>query len=395
MDTYNPLGIYIHIPFCKSKCEYCDFYSVAGPCKKRAVEDYVQAIALHMKETSPYASSHEVDSVYFGGGTPSYFGDDGLKRILTELDRWFILRKDAEITLEANPDSVSFRSLDRLRRAGFNRISIGVQSSFDSQLKALGRPHNFKMAREAVQAARAAGFDNLSVDLMYGLPNQSRDQWALCLQDILRLKPDHISAYGLKVEPRTPLYTYQDCVNLPDDDMQADMYLYAVDTLESYGYTQYEISNFCKKDKECRHNLKYWLGGEYIGFGPAAASDFGGRRYTYIRDLHGYMDGPFNEKPLLDECDTVPIRERAGEYIMLRMRTTVGIEAREYERQFKMDFAPLEELLRRLEAQGYAKKVRGRWILTPNGFLLSNTIIVMLQEAQHEASAPWIDRNEL
>ena len=390
----KPLGIYIHIPFCKSKCEYCDFYSIPGTKNKKEMQAYTQAVLLHIREAAARADDYEVDTVYFGG-TPSFYGDDGLRQILGEIDRRFILRRDAEITFEANPDSVTLTSLRRLRRAGFNRISMGVQSDRDEQLAALGRPHNFAQVKQAVADARRAGFDNLSLDLMYGLPNQTRDQWAGTLQNIIRLRPDHISCYGLRVEEGTPLYDYQDCAGLPDDDAQADMYLYAVDTLESYGYRQYEISNFSREGFESQHNLKYWYGGEYLGFGPAAASDFAGKRFTYQRDLHGYTEGMFTGAPVLSECESIPLRERAGEYLMLRLRTRFGIEAKEYRRMFRMDFAPLEEILKKLETLGFTKQRDGRWRLTPHGFLLSNQIILSLQEAQRESVSVWMDPDDL
>lgn len=393
--TKKPLGIYIHIPFCRSKCEYCDFYSLPGGRNRKAMEDYAQAVMLHLREAAERAGGYEVDTVYFGGGTPSFFGDEGLRRLLGEVDRRFSLRPDAEITFEANPDSVAPAALRRLRRAGFNRISLGVQSDRDEQLKALGRPHTFQQAKDAVAAARDAGFENLSLDLMYGLPSQSRDQWAGTLQNILRLRPSHISCYGLRVEEGTPLYEYQDCANLPGDDAQADMYLYAADTLESYGYRQYEISNFAREGFESRHNFKYWMGGEYLGFGPGAASDFGGKRFTYRRDLRSYVEGMFGGAPVLSECESIPLRERAGEYLMLRLRTRLGIESGEYRKMFRMDFAPLEELLEKLRAARYAVQEDGRWRLTPQGFLLSNQIIVALQAAQREASATWMDPDSL
>ena len=389
------LGIYIHIPFCRSKCEYCDFYSLPGGKNRKAMEDYTQAVMLHLKEAAQRATEYEVDTVYFGGGTPSFFGEEGLRRLLDEIDRRFILRPDAEVTFEANPDSVSGPALRRLRKSGFNRISIGVQSDRDDQLRALGRPHSFQQAKEAVAAAKDAGFDNLSLDLMYGLPGQSRDQWAGTLQSIIKLRPAHISCYGLRVEEGTPLYEYKDCANLPDDDAQADMYLYAVDTLESYGYRQYEISNFSREGFEAKHNLRYWLGGEYLGFGPAAASDFAGKRFTYQRDLEGYIEGIFGGAPVLSECDSIPLRERAGEYLMLRLRTRYGIEGKEYHRMFRMDFAPLEEILEQLRKARFAVKENGRWRLTPQGFLLSNQIILALQEAQRESAAFWVDPDSL
>jgi len=376
------LGIYIHVPFCKSKCQYCDFYSLAGKKNVQFMEDYCQAVLMHLKEASLRATEYEVDTVYFGGGTPSFWGDDPMRRILGEIDRRYSLRPDAEITFEANPDSVDLGSLRRLRRAGFNRISIGVQNDHNAMLKALGRPHSFQQARDAFGAARAAGFDSVSLDLMYGLPNQTPDQWAGTLQNIIKLRPDHISCYGLRVEEGTPLYEYQDYANLADDDTQADMYLYAAATLESYGYRQYEISNFAREGHESLHNLRYWMGGEYLGFGPSAASDFAGKRFTYRSDLQGYIEGMFGGSPELSECDEIPIRERAAEYLMLRLRTRYGVEAGEYTRMFRMDFAPLEAIFQELKKARLAVRDNGRWRLTAQGYLVSNQIILTLQETQ-------------
>ena len=219
----KPLGLYIHVPFCRSKCEYCDFYSLTGGLHQESMDLYLQAVLAHIKETAQRAVGYCVDSVYFGGGTPSFFGAPGLIRILTEIDRRFHLEPDAEITLEANPDSLNISSLEKLRRAGFNRLSIGVQSNDDNQLKALGRPHNYKQATMAVAQARRAGFSNISIDLMFGLPNQTRQQWMDTIHGVMELKPEHLSCYGLKVEPGTKLWENRDCANLPDDDVQADM----------------------------------------------------------------------------------------------------------------------------------------------------------------------------
>ena len=243
------LGIYVHIPFCRSKCEYCDFYSIPGARSRDLMDRYLDAVILHIREAAQGAAGYEVDTVYFGGGTPSFFGAGGLAKIFAEIDRRFDVSRDAEVSLEANPDSVTLPMLMRLRRAGFNRISIGVQSDDDAQLKALGRPHTYRQAQQAVSLSRRAGFDNVSVDLMFGLPSQSRESWMQTLRNVIDLKADHISCYGLKVEPGTKLWTYKDCANLPDDDAQADMYFYAVETLEQFGYHQYEISNFALKSR--------------------------------------------------------------------------------------------------------------------------------------------------
>ena len=379
------LGVYVHIPFCRSKCEYCDFYSLPGARNRERMGQYLEAVLTHIREAAPGAAGYEVDTVYFGGGTPSFFGAAGLSRIFSEIDRRFDVSRDAEVTLEANPDSVTYPMLSHLRRAGFNRISLGVQSDLDEQLKALGRPHTYKQAQQAVSLARRAGFDNLSVDLMYGLPNQSREQWMQTLRNVIDLKAEHISCYGLKVEPGTKLWAYKDCANLPDDDAQADMYFYAVQTLEEFGYHQYEISNFAHDGFICRHNMKYWVGDEYLSFGPCAASDFAGRRFTIAPDLDKYIDGVMHKGVILSESELVPLRERAGEYLMLRLRTIDGIEKGEYTRSFLLPFEPLEELLLQFQAQELAVQADDRWHLTPKGFMLSNRIILELLEAQQKS----------
>lgn len=376
------LGIYIHIPFCKSKCEYCDFYSIGGSRDRHMTDAYLQALADHIRESGKLAPEHLVDTVYFGGGTPSFFGTENLEKILDEIHRSFRLSVDAEITLEANPDSVTPQSLKRLLRAGFNRISIGVQSDDDLMLQKLGRPHTFEQAKQAMQKAREVGFGNISLDLMYGLPNQTLTGWQQTVERIVRLRPEHISCYGLKVEENTPLWNYRDCANLPDDDTQAEMYLVASALLREYGYEHYEISNFAKKGYASKHNMKYWTGGEYLGFGPTAASDFDGKRYTILRDLHGYIDGIAKHEPILSECESIPLRERAGEYVMLRLRTSDGINAQEYERGYLMPFEPLEQALKRFAEKGYAEFVNDRWRLTERGWLVSNRIILVLQEMQ-------------
>lgn len=381
----KPLGIYVHVPFCRSKCEYCDFYSLGGARNRELMDRYLAAVLAHIREAGPSAAGYEVDTVYFGGGTPSFFGAGGLSRIFAEIDRRFDVSREAEVTFEANPDSVTLPMLMRLRRSGFNRISIGVQSDVDEQLKAIGRPHNYKQAQQAVSLARRAGFDNVSVDLMYGLPNQSREQWMQTLRNVIDLKADHISCYALKVEAGTPLYEYKDCANLPDDDAQADMYFYAVETLESFGYHQYEISNFARDGFVCRHNMKYWVGDEYLGFGPCAASDFAGKRFTVEASLEKYVRGINSRGVILSECESIPLRERAGEYLMLRLRTVDGVEAGEYARSFLLPFEPIEEKLQKLADEGFAVQEHGRWHLTPKGFMLSNPILIDLLEEQQKS----------
>ena len=379
------LGVYLHIPFCRSKCDYCDFYSL--PNREDRMDDYLKALTAHIRETGPLAKGYQVDSIYFGGGTPSFFGDKRLRAVLSEVEKRFDVARDTEVTVECNPDSVDEKMLARLRRAGVNRISLGVQSACDAQLAALHRPHTFAQAKQAVAAARGAKLKNVSLDLIYGLPGQDMDSWRDTLEQALELAPEHLSCYGLKVESGTPLDArVQRGEVLPDDDTQADMYLWMVDRLAQAGYRQYEISNFARSGFQSRHNLKYWMGRPYVGFGPGAHSDFGGRRYSFVRDLDAYIDGVLGGGKVIDQSDLIPHRERGGEYLMLRLRTTRGIEEWEYRREFFMNFDPIEHKLEEYERQGWAERHDRRWNLTPQGFLLSNQLIGDLLTVQEEAT---------
>lgn len=386
-----PLGIYIHVPFCRSKCQYCDFYSLTdqGPDVQEA---YARAVCTHIKESGQLSPNHQVDTIYFGGGTPSLLGEDLLSLILTTIRKSFSVSADAEITFEANPDSVNDKLLRRLRSEGFTRVSLGIQCDNDDILKKLGRPHTFQQAVAAVKKIRKAGYKNLSVDLMFGLPGQGLMDWRKTLQHVLKLHPEHISCYGLKVEEGTPLYKHQDQYDLADDDTQADMYLAAVQILRDKGYRQYEISNFCRKGHLSRHNMKYWTGGEYLGFGPNASSDFGGWRFTTVADLQTYIENIQQGTPVLAESQQIPAKERAGEYLMTRLRTVAGITPQEYESRYLLPFAPLEKALLDFKEQGLtARTFDGRWHLTPNGFLISNTIIsdlLILQEQSESMRGP-------
>ena len=383
----TPLGIYVHVPFCRSKCQYCDFYSLTTK-DDNLLDGYLDAVCDHIKEAGALAPNYKVDSIYFGGGTPSFFGADGLAILLTAIRRCFDVTADAEITFEANPDSVNDRLLHRLRAEGFNRVSLGIQCDNDEILKKIGRPHTYAQAVSAFQRIRKAGFRNISVDLIYGLPGQTLQAWQDTLDNVLKLNPEHISCYGLKVEEGTPFYEMKDLLNLPDDDTQADMYLAAVEILRDRGFRQYEISNFARKGLYSRHNFKYWTGGEYLGFGPSASSDFAGKRFTLVSDLQGYINGIRTGGDIMEDIQEIPLRERAGEYIMLRLRTNAGISPEEYERLFMLPFAPLEKILRKHEA--YARATQGndgRWSLTPKGYLISNDIISDLLIAQDEAGS--------
>lgn len=379
----TPLGIYIHIPFCKAKCQYCDFYSVTGK-DEALMERYMKAICTHIEETAPQAPGYLVDTIYFGGGTPSYFGADGLTTILNTIRKHFDVSPRAEITFEANPESITDSLLRHLHRGGFNRVSLGIQCDDDKILHLLGRVHTYQQAVDAVRLIRRRGFRNLSIDLMFGLPGQALQDWEKTLNHVLSLAPDHISCYALKVEENTPLYASKDFYNLGDDDTQADMYLRSVEILKAHGYRQYEISNFSRRGMVSRHNLKYWTGGEYLGFGPDASSDFGGRRFSAVRDVMTYIQQMEQGGQIMDEVQEVSHRERAAEYLMMGLRTTRGIDPEEYETRYRLPFRSLERLLLRCKNEGLANRsYDGRWFLTPTGFLVSNSIIsdlLILQE---------------
>ena len=377
---YKPLGLYIHIPFCKSKCIYCDFYSL--PRAEDRMNRYVSALCRQLAEIAQRTTAHTVDSVYLGGGTPSYLGEKRLRHILKTVKKHYHLSRDAEITLEANPDSAGdWRALRSLRRAGMNRLSLGVQSADDGLLRTLGRPHTFAQAEEAAAAARRARIRNLSLDLIYGLPGQDLAGWKDTLERAAALEPEHLSCYGLKVEEGTPLWDMQEKMDLPDDDAQADMYLWTVERLEALGYEQYEISNFARPGRASRHNMKYWTLCEYAGFGPGAHSDLGDVRYAYLRSLDTYCAGVEAGVSVLESSEHIPPRERDIEYVMLGLRLTQGISRQEFEYRYRLPFAPIQSVLERFRATGHAALAGGRWRLTPEGFLVSNQIIGQALEA--------------
>ena len=383
------LGIYIHIPFCASRCAYCDFYSLAR--SERNMPKYQQALLQHIKESSKQLSGYYIDTVYFGGGTPSYYGADKIVELFNALKKHGRVLVDSEVTVEVNPDSITKSGMLKLRRAGINRLSMGVQSTNDNVLKTLGRRHTFEQAEQAMRNAREAGFDNVNIDLIYGLPSQSKESWAETLVRAAAMKPDHMSCYGLKIEENTPMYIFKDSPFLPDDDAQADMYLYMVETLSRYGYKQYEISNFARRGLESKHNMKYWCGEEYLGFGAAAHSFIGGVRFNYIADLVKYTENVLSGKTVVDQREEVSKFEQAGEYLMLGLRTVHGISEEEYRNIYPSSFDDVLELLNAYREREWAEEQNGRWHLTPQGFLLSNVLIGGVLDAQslQQASGKW------
>ena len=390
--TRKPLGIYIHIPFCASKCSYCDFYSLAG-CD-HIMPEYQDALISHLEESSEAISNYEVDSIYFGGGTPSYYGADRIAGLLDVLKLNGNVRRDAEITVECNPDSASFQALKLLHDEGVNRLSIGVQATDNNLLRMIGRRHTFQQAQKVIENARTIGFDNISIDLMYGLPTQTKQDWAETLAKAVGLHVEHISVYGLKLEPGTPMYRdYIHSPVLPDDDAQADMYSYAAQMLERYGYHQYEISNFCAPGFLSRHNLKYWELDDYMGFGPGAHSCIGHLLYSYVSNLREYITAVERGTSLLEEYNQLDALERASEYLMLGMRTAKGISEMDYRRLCQSDWKPIEKTLKIFQEKGWVVPNGVRWHFTVPGYLLSNQLISILLEVQASGrveNTPWL-----
>ena len=374
----NHLGLYLHIPFCRTKCGYCDFYSLPG-CSEKEMDGYLDALLAHLAEFFPTPGQRTADTVYIGGGTPSLLGGKRIARLLKAVEKRVTLTRNCEITLEVNPESVDKALMKAVRAAGVNRVSMGVQSAHDGELKALGRLHTFAEAERAVEVIRKYCTDNISLDLMYGLPGQDMAAWQHSVRAIMALGPKHISCYSLKLEEGTPMGDA--APSLPEGDAQAEMYLWAVELLARSGWRQYEISNLAIPGYESRHNSRYWDLSEYVGLGCGAASYYGGRRFTFVADLAGYISGLSGRGSILAEADDAPFYRRIGEYLMLGLRTVRGVSEDELQSRFEADFAPYAKVLEGFVPSGHAEFKNDRWRLTPTGFLVSNHIIGAVLEA--------------
>ena len=369
-------GIYLHIPFCAVKCPYCDFYSV--PARPAAMDEYLSALLTEIDSAPPGLLA---ETVYFGGGTPILFGSGRLSTVLKKLRKRLALAKDAEITLEANPFSTPEQEYAALFQAGFNRISFGVQSAIPAELRALGRLQGQEQVKKAVFRAKEAGFQNLSADLMLGIPGQTVTTLRESVEFLDSLNLQHISAYLLKIEKGTPFEKNGFASLCPDEDSQAELYLEAVSLLKKAGFQQYEISNFSKPGYESRHNLKYWRREPYLGFGPAAHSFYRGKRYAHPRSLREYLDTQGQNIILTDPCDN-PIEEE----LMLRLRLTEGVNIATLVPDKNAVYRVLSTA-RPLEKAGFLQMEKERISLTPKGFLVSNAIILRLAEAISEKEA--------
>lgn len=326
------LGVYVHVPFCASRCGYCDF--ATAPFDEVAASRYFKALSQELDAAALMVDKVRANTLYLGGGTPTALGPERLRNVLTEVTGRFAVAAEAEVTCEANPESLTADILTALSEGGVNRLSLGIQTFDDATLKILGRRHNATQAEDAYWHARAEGFDNVSIDLMYGLPAQSLDGWTRDLARSLALKPNHVSLYGLTLEPDVKLYRERAAYEFPDDDEQAAMYYAAIDKLAAAGFAQYETSNFARPGRECRHNLKYWRDEDYLGFGPSAANHWRGGRYRNPPDLDEYCAAAATGRwPLVNPEPSDAYREMRTAAV-LGLRLTEGVDAAAFEERF-------------------------------------------------------------
>lgn len=388
-DFRSAISLYVHIPFCLSKCNYCDFNTYEGI--ETLMPSFVDSLSKEIALWGQRLGGPDVPTVFFGGGTPSYLPEHSIKLLLDVIRDSTCLDGNAEITLEANPDDLTVDKAAAWVDAGFNRISIGVQSFDDGILFALSRRHSAAAAFEAVNTAREAGFLNINIDLMFGLPNQSLGQWRETLQRAVDLDTEHFSLYGLQIEPGTPLHRDVQVGRLPtpDDDLAADMYELAIDTLDQAGYEHYEISNWAKPGCRSRHNSAYWLNLPYLGVGPGAHSSMNGRRFANMKSPRGYIHAVENVdfdrvRPTSDidigdfAIDFVEVTSPAtaiSETMMLGMRLAEGVSKSEFQTRFG---ASLDDVygaeIEYLTDAGLIGDQDERIALTRRGKLLGNTV---------------------
>lgn len=380
-DEDKMSGIYLHIPFCEKKCIYCDFYSVES---LHLLDNFVAFLLKEIdifKNESDFVDDVCFDSIYFGGGTPSLLEPSQVEKILNELDKKFKISSSSEITIETNPGTVNRKKLLEFRAVGINRISFGVQSFFDEDLKFLGRIHSAEDAITCVKLAFESGIYNVNIDLIFGLPGQSEEKWRENLLKSIELDVPHLSTYNLIVEKGTPLYELVKSgkVTLPSEDEQARLYEICIDILEEAGYNHYEVSNFAKEGFECRHNLKYWQYENYLGFGPSAHSFWGDKRWWNVASLDKYLNAIKLGKLPIANFEILSEDKKIEEFIYLGLRST-GIEFKKFRDRFGFDFLDGEIMaeINELEKNGLVKLDEFALRLTRRGFLLCDEIAVNL-----------------
>jgi oxygen-independent coproporphyrinogen-3 oxidase len=372
----NPAGIYIHIPFCRSRCSYCDF--ATGIYNADAAQHYVASVAREIDSfTGPLAPSH-VDTIYFGGGTPSLLTSDQLALLLDAVHRRFHVAEDPEVTLEMNPGTVTEETLTAFRRLGVNRASFGAQTFNDHELARLGRSHTAQQTRETFQHLRNAGFQNVSLDLIAGLPGQTVEQWRRNIDEALSMRPEHLSFYLLEVHEGTPLASHirTGLQPQPDEELSAEMYELMLDQATAAGYTHYEISNLCLPGFESRHNTKYWTGAPYFGFGCSAHSYDGvAKRWANERDVNSYVEYvDANKSPIVEERE-LNEEDRQSEAVFLGLRMMEGYNVRDYQNRFGVNLIERHrENLERFSDAGLIELNNDVLKLTRSGALLSNEV---------------------
>ena len=372
----NP-GIYLHIPYCLHKCGYCDFNS--HPENREEEEIYVSAL---MSEIDHYAQQLEgktISTVFVGGGTPTLLPPENLDKILGSIKSHFNLSPDCEITIEANPATIKQENLAEIRSSGFNRISIGVQSFDTDELKLLERVHNVDEIHTTIDRARRAGFDNLSLDLMFGLPDQLPEKWMANLHKALEKNPDHISAYGLTIEPATAFFKLHDrgLLTLPSEETQLEMFQSTIETLQSAGYQQYEISNYARPGFECRHNLNYWDNGEYLGLGAGASSYLNGERFKNTALPSRYIRSVREDGAAVESTETLTPLHSMGETIMLGLRRLKGIAIEDFENRFQISFNKVYgKVIDPLLNEGLITINQNHMALSRKGLFLADSVIL-------------------
>ena len=366
-------GLYIHIPICISKCRYCDFYKLT-PREWDNIQLFVQCLELELQRLP---SDFSPETVFIGGGTPTALEPDDLAAMLKSINTHIDLSKVIEFSSEANPGTLSPEKLDVMRAGGINRVSMGVQSFNDKSLKLLGRIHKAEQAVEGYHMLRAAGFDNVNIDLIQSIPGMTPDDILNDARRVIELDPEHLSYYNLIYEPGTPMTRDRDAGRLipPGDDEEADNYLAVKTLLEDAGYGHYEISNFCKPDRECRHNLLYWQGEEYFGCGPSAHSHWKGMRFGNVRDLQGYCDRlRKNEKPF-DEVERLSLEDKARETLVMWLRLTDGVNLNAFKQVAGIDVDALcGSQVESLLEEGLLQRSVNHLQLAPEALFISNAV---------------------
>ena len=370
------LGLYIHIPFCIKKCDYCDFLSWKSTEKER--EDYVRALEKEIKSYREFAREYRVSTVFFGGGTPSVLTGEQTERILDAVREVFQMEKEPEITLEMNPGTGEMEKLVQYRKMGINRLSIGLQSVKNENLKLLGRIHTYEEFLESCKWAREAGFDNISADLISSLPGQTLDEWKEELEILTETLLEHISVYQLIIEEGTEFYKrYGNREELlPDEETSREIYLWTGKFLESKGFEQYEISNYARPCRRSRHNLRYWERKDYLGLGLGAASMVHNMRMSNTRDWGKYMENCGNPKKFREDVEFLEVPRQMEEFMFLGLRKTKGISRKEFRRNFGRDLDQVyEKALKRHLENGMLKASGDRIYLSEEGVLVSNQVL--------------------